>query len=125
MRMRYFQSGHHDAHADTIHFLLQYKRHFFAEGHHVLQEIIRYIEDVIDLLFWHDQGMPEYKGADIEECKTPVIFGYLMAGNLTGDDSGKNGGHGVVELKGNVEDLKVDVATRSLNDGHITDLLAE
>src|SRR5688572_12319547 len=100
--MRYFQSRNHHADANAFHFLLQYFRYLLAEEHHVLQQFIRHIEDVIDLLFGHYQDMAKHDRPYIEKGKAAIIFRYFVARNFAIDDAGKDGRHDAVRLKGNV-----------------------
>ena len=86
MGMRYFETHYGDATTITRERLLYRFCNRPGEQKDAAQIIFGHIEEIIDLDLGHDQRMSFPQRKDIEECKELIVFGYLICGDLSGND---------------------------------------
>lgn len=63
------------------------------DGHHVRDEVDRYVEPVVDLHQWHDQGMTRAYRIDRQEPDRLIVTMEFMSGQFTADDSCEHARH--------------------------------
>lgn len=60
---------------------------FFCEDHQPAQQIVVQIENIIDFLFWDDQGMSRMNRLHLQKSEIFLIFQDFVAGNFPVEDS--------------------------------------
>jgi hypothetical protein len=93
MRVGDFDPGDHDADSFAGEGFLDGSGDFLGKGDEALQKFILDIKNIVDLLFWNDEGVAGTDGPDIKECDIILILEDLVSGDLSGDDLGKNSRH--------------------------------
>src|SRR5690554_1987215 len=93
MGVRNLETDHHQSHTSTFHCLFNCFCHPLGKQHHIGQERIIQVEQIIGLLFGHHQGMACTHRADVEKCVKTVILSHPVRGNLTSDNPAENSSH--------------------------------
>jgi hypothetical protein len=89
--MGHFKTLHQDSCSQAPGGVIDGFGHALGEAHHVRQQRIVQVKQIIDFQFWDNQAMPLADGSDIQETEEPIVFRDLMTGDLSGNDSAEDG----------------------------------
>lgn len=85
--MGYFHAQHDDRYPCARYFALDFRRHLLGKEDHARQRLVVEVENVVHLLFRHDERMALRQRIDVEKCVIVVVFGDLVGGNLPRNDA--------------------------------------
>ena len=87
MGVGHLQTEHGLAHLDAGQHLLDGYGHVLGKHLHVGQFLVREVEDVVDLALGDNQRVAFGQGINVEEGVEVLVFGTLVAGNLSSHDT--------------------------------------
>ena len=85
--VRHFHAQHH--HGDTLagHGLADGSGHFLGKDENATDGLVVVVEEVVFFFLGYDQCVAAFHRTDVQKSKEAVVFGDLVAGDFTRDDS--------------------------------------
>ena len=119
------KSEDEDSDLATLRHRLDLTGDLLSEDHHAPKQVILDIEDVVDLLARYHERVTGLYGIDVEEGVELSVLGDSIRRDLPLNDACEERCHGAkTRLDRDIEDLKVQEATRRLDLDDITDFAA-